>query len=174
MDRQGLRCVILRSRFTSRLEIGRPALSPFRRSAVSLNATELVSRRWIGQSSFSFLWATAGRSLYRVGALRCSLVCGQYSGHSEYRPGSRSLKQRSRRSTSLRRTRQTLRASSTCGSRRHGRRGQHRTSTCRLHEAGFAPCPRCSAGPTSCKLRAVPMRARCENACGKLPSCRRA
>jgi hypothetical protein len=30
----------------------------------------------------------------------------------------------------------------------------------RLHEPGFAPCPRCCAGPISCRLRAVPMSAR--------------
>ena len=42
----------------------------------------------------------------------------------------------------------------------------------RAHEVGFAPWPRCCAGPASCRLRAVPTRARCENACGKLPSCR--
>src|ERR1700736_2234935 len=55
-----------------------------------------------------------------------------------------------------------------------GVRARHRRSSCKFHEAGFAPCPRCWAGPTSCKLRAVPIKARCENACGKLPSCRRA
>ena len=30
----------------------------------------------------------------------------------------------------------------------------------RLHEPGFAPCPRCCAGPISCRLSAVPMSAR--------------
>src|SRR5262249_8944655 len=40
--------------------------------------------------------------------------------------------------------------------------------------SGFAPWLRCCAGPTSCRLNAVPMSARWENACGKLPSCRRA
>ena len=35
--------------------------------------------------------------------------------------------------------------------------------------AGLDPRPRCCAGPTSCKLRAVPIRGRCQNACGKIP-----
>src|SRR5215831_20104609 len=42
----------------------------------------------------------------------------------------------------------------------------------KTHEPDFAPWLRCCAGPTSCRLNAVPMSARCENACGKLPSCR--
>jgi hypothetical protein len=47
-----------------------------------------------------------------------------------------------------------------------------RCSSCRLQEPAFAPCLRCCAGPISCRFRAVPMRERCENACGKLPTCR--
>src|SRR4051812_7494907 len=33
------------------------------------------------------------------------------------------------------------------------------------------PGPRRCAGPISCRFKAVPMRARCENACGKFPTC---
>ena len=53
-------------------------------------------------------------------------------------------------------------------------RAHPRAALNRPHEPGFAPCPRCCAGPISCRFRAVPMRARCENACGKLPTCRSA
>ena len=38
--------------------------------------------------------------------------------------------------------------------------GRTVTELMKLHEPGFAPCPRCCAGPISCRLSAVPMSAR--------------
>ena len=42
-----------------------------------------------------------------------------------------------------------------------------------FYKCDLDPSPRRCTGPESWRLKAVPISARCENACGKLPICRR-
>jgi hypothetical protein len=53
----------------------------------------------------------------------------------------------------------------------HSRTPSRRTERIEVARRGVAGLRRC-ARPTPCRFKAVPIRARCENACGKFPACR--
>src|SRR5262249_21463458 len=92
--------------------------------------------------------------------LLCPFLTGQINGHIWTKACQYARKEKIERikGVQARRARREIWGS---GRRSDGRGNQYRPSSSRrLHEAGFAPCPRCCAGPTSCRLRAVPMSAR--------------
>src|SRR6516164_6328539 len=151
-----------------------------------------------GGTSISRHWQSSGRPLKRQkSAVSCCAVCRQNGGHfptdlknrgiptdfggpwlhqvpisssfTAFSQISHKAKMTVATNIRFRKAKRELSPSAIVGC---AKAEKHFLRSKNAHEPDFAPWLRCCAGPTSCRLSAVPMSARCENACGKLPSCR--